>query len=671
MKRTITRFYPPRPAGRRTSPPVFAKLQQAIARHRQGRLVEAEALYRAVLQASPRHFDALHGLGLLALQTGRAAEAATLVGQALAANPHHAEALLNFGVAMKETRRLPEALDSFDRALRLKPDCAEAHYNRAAVLQALDRPQEALAGYERALAIKPDYAEARLNCGIALHALGRLEEALASFDHVLAVKPGYAVAHYNRAIVLQALGRLEDALAGYAQAVRLKPDYAAAFNAQGQVLQTLKRPEEALASYGQAVRIDPGYAEAFNNQGNALQDLRRWEEALACYDQALRLKPGYAEALHNRGAALQHLDRPQEAVACYDQALRLKPGYAEAHCNRGAALQELGQAQAALASYAQALRLKPGYADAHFNESLARLLTGDFARGWEEYEWRWRAAAFPSPRRDIPQPLWLGQEPLQGKTILLHAEQGLGDTIQFCRYAKRVAEQGATVWLEVPAPLKALLTTLEGVGGIVAAGEPLPAFDYHCPLMSLPLACRTTLANIPAAASYLRADPGLAKRWQARLGGAALPRIGLVWSGGTAFKNDRNRSIPLSQFSKLPTPQAQFASLQKELREADRAELERHPEIAHYGDELFDFAETAALIANLDLVVAVDTAVAHLAAALGKPVWLLLPFCPDWRWLLDRDDSPWYPTVRLFRQDTPGDWDGVIARVADALGNSL
>jgi len=606
MKRTITRFYRPKSAGRQAAPSAFAQLQRGIALHRQGRFAEAEALYQAILQADPRHFDALHLLGVLALQAGRAADAATAISQALAVNPHHAEARLNFGVALQESQRLPEALDSFDHVLRLQPGCAEAHYNRATVLHALKRPQEALADYERALALKPDYPEAWLNCGIALQALGRPGEALDS----------------------------------YAQALAAKPDYAAAFNRQGQTLQALGRMEEALDSYAQAVAAQPDYAEAFYNQGIALQAVRRLEEAVASYAQALAIKPDYAAA---------------------------RDSYSSALVDQGIALHTRVQLEEALACFTLAAQIKPDLADAHLNEGICRLLMGDLARGWEKYEWRWETKALAADKPSFPRPLWLGQAPLRGKTIFLHAEQGLGDVIQFCRYAKLVATQGATVVLGVPPALKALLANLEGVSGIIATGEPLREFDYHCPLLSLPLACKTELGNIPAAASYLRADAGLAKRWQARLGGKTLPRIGLVWAGNPKNPEDLKRSIPLAQFAKLATGPAQFISLHKELRPDDQVEVARRPEIAHYGEDLSDFTETAALIANLDLVVAVDAAVAHLAAALGKPVWLLLPSCPDWRWLLDRDDSPWYPTIRLFRQPRLGDWDSVINRVGGEL----
>jgi len=591
---------PPSHAKPPASAAVLAKLRQAVALHQQGQLGPAEVLYREILQTNPRHFDALHGLGVIALQTGHHQIACDLISQAIAINPKQAAAYSNLGNVWLN----------------------------------LNRPEDALACYDRALRLKPDYAEA----------------------------------HNNRGIALQSLNRLEEALTSYGKAVRLQADYAEAHNNRGIVLQRLGRPEEALASHERALRAKPDYADAHYNCGTALQRLQRPEEALACFARAVQFKPDYAEALNNSGVALHELQRSEEALACYAQALRIKPDYAEAHNNSGVAWLALNRPEQALAEYAQALSIKPDYADAHFNAGLALLLTGDFGRGWEECEWRWQSTAFPSPRRDFPQPLWLGKEPLVGKTILLHAEQGLGDTIQFCRYARRVADAGATVLLEAAASLRPLLASLAGVSRLLVPGEPLPAFDYHCPLLSLPLAFGTELATIPADIPYLHNDPAHVQAWRARLGDGALPRVGLVWSGNTGHKNDRNRSIPLAEFGKLACGQAHFISLQKEVREADRAVLEQRPDIAHYGDELADFAETAALVANLDLVISVDTAVAHLAAALGKPVWLLLPANPDWRWLLGRDDSPWYPSMRLFRQPKLGGWESVIQMIAKELG---
>ena len=644
------------------------KLRAGLALHAQGRLAQAQALYQEALRLCPGEFTATHMLGVVALQTGQAQRGVDLIRQALAANPGSAAAHANLGNGLLDLKRPEEALACYDEALRLQPGYAQPLANRGLALEALGRQAQALESYRQAVQADPACADALNNQGNLLQSLRRHAEALACYEQALRAQPGLAHAWNNRGSALRSLQRPQEALDCYAQALRLRPGYVEALCNQGLALQDLKRPQDALDCYAQALQRKPDCALAFYNQGNALQELGRPEDALASYQQAVRLQPDYAEAWYNFGVVLQGLRRHPQALDCYERALRLRPDYLEALNNRGAVLVCLNRQAEARASYAEAVRLKPDYARGHWNESLARLVLGDFAAGFAQYEWRWAAEGFTSKKRDFAPPLWLGGEPLAGKTILLHAEQGLGDTLQFCRYAKQVAALGAEVVLEVQPPLKTLLQGLAGARRVLARGEPLPAFDCHCPLLSLPLAFATRLDSIPAEAAYLQADPGRAAAWRARLGGATgRPRIGLVWSGSPAHGNDGNRSIPLAEFARLAAGQGQFVSLQKQVREADLAVLRERPDILHFGDELGDFADTAALAANLDLVVAVDTAAAHLAAAQGLPVWLLLPFSPDWRWLLGRDDSPWYPGMRLFRQAAVGDWAGVVDRIKAAL----
>jgi tetratricopeptide (TPR) repeat protein len=361
------------------------------------------------------------------------------------------------------------------------------------------------------------------------------------------------------------------------------------------------------------------------------------------------------------------LRRFDEALASYGRALELRPDYSEALMNRGITLHALKRFGEELESYAHALALRPDYAEAHFNEGWCRMLQGDFDRGLRKHEWRWQTGQLKKQIWNFTQPLWRGADDIAGKAILLHAEQGYGDTIQFCRYAQRVAARGARVILRVQAPLRELLGDLSGAAQVLSSGEPLPDFDVHCPLLSLPLAFGTRVETIPAETPYLRVAPQAAARWSNRLGAKSRLRIGLAWSGSTAHKNDHNRSMPLRTFLPLLDCGATFVSLQREVRAGDAGVLQERSDILHFGDELKDFTDTAALIASLDLVIAVDTGVVHLAGALAKPVWVLLPFIPDWRWMLDRDDSPWYPTARLFRQDDSREWDSVVMRVCAAL----
>jgi hypothetical protein len=345
--------------------------------------------------------------------------------------------------------------------------------------------------------------------------------------------------------------------------------------------------------------------------------------------------------------------------------------YAEAYTSRGVTLQALGRFDDALRSHERALALRPDFAEAHYNEGLCRLLIGDFERGLAKHEWRWHIEKFKAGKRGFAPPFWTGSQDIAGKTILLHADQGFGDTIQFCRYVPRVAALGARVILEVRKPLHEVMGTLAGAAEVVTNGETLPDFDWHCPLFSLPFACGTTLATVPSATPYLSASAKAIEEWNERLPPRTRPRIGLAWAGNPDHSNDHNRSIALGAFlSLLDGIEATWVSLQRDVRTADTVVLPDRGSVLHYGEELKTFADTAALIANLDLVISVDTSVAHLAGALAKPVWVLLPFIPDWRWLLDRDDSPWYPTARLFRQDGSRAWNGILARLRAALHDS-
>lgn len=649
---------------------VHAEFRRGYALHQEGRLAEAQQIYGQVLAAQPRHFDALHLLGLIAYQTGNSPRAVELIGAAIDLNPDVAAAHSNLGLALHKLRRLESALDSYERALRLRPDYAEAYRNRGTAQQELDRLEEALQSYDRALALEPDHAATHSNRGNVLRKLSRRVEALQSHDRALSLNPDLAEVHSNRGSTLQDLGRLAEALVSYDRAVVLQPDLAEAHLGRGNTLRKLGRLDEALDGFDRALSLKPDFAQVHAMRGNTLQALSRHAEALGSYDRALSLEPDQPEAHSNRGSVLQALGRLREALDGYDRALALKPDYAQAHSNRGSALQEQGRFNEALHSYDRALALVPDLAEAQLNLSLCRLLQGDFARGWEGYEWRWRSAQMESrfgAAQIFAQPLWLGERSLQGKTILLHGEQGLGDTLQFCRYAKMVSGLGARVILQAPAPLVALLRSLAGVAQVVETGIAPPAFDFHCPLLSLPLAFKTDASTVPSSERYLAADSGRLADWKARLGKQTRPRVGLAWSGSSAHANDRNRSIALTDLIAGLSPGYQYISLQKEPRDADRRTLGTRPDILTFEEHLADFADTAALCELVDVVVSVDTSVAHLAGALGKPAWILLPFVPDWRWLLDRDDSPWYSSARLFRQDRVGDWSGVLEKVRGEL----
>jgi tetratricopeptide (TPR) repeat protein len=497
---------------------------------------------------------------------------------------------------------------------------------------------------------------------------GQLEQAATYCQLALQDEPERADALKILSGIRFMEGRLDEALATLSRAAALDPDDPKVHANLGSILTRLNRPADAVAAYQRALAIAPDYAEAHYNLGATFAQLDRLDEALACYDRVLALAPAHGRALINRGGTLSALNRHEEALACYDRVLAGDSQYAEAETNRGTALQWLNRVDEAIDRYDTVIAARPQDAVAHWNKGLAALYRGDFATGWAEYEWRWRKPDFGGNRRDFPQPQWRGESDVAGKTILLFSEQGLGDIIQFCRYAPLLAKRGATVVLEVQAALKPLLTSLPGVAGVFARGEALPACDLQCPIMSLPLAFGTDAESIPANVPYLAPSAAKAALWKARLGPRTRPRVGLAWSGNPTQKNDRNRSIALARLVPLAgDPRFEFHVLQKDIRDADRATLASMPQLRAHGDALADFDDAAALTAEMDLTISVCTSILHLAGAMGRPAWGLLTFSPDWRWLMNRDDSPWYPSVRLFRQSTVGDWDGVLARVRAAL----
>jgi len=424
--------------------------------------------------------------------------------------------------------------------------------------------------------------------------------------------------------------------------------------------------KSAINNYQKCLRFGNLSHELFYNIARIFDDLKQYEDAIAYYDKALGIKPDYAAAWSNKGLTLHELKRFDEAIAHYDKALDLKPDYAEGWSNKGVTLHELKCYVEAITHYDKALSLKPDHHEASWNKSLSMLLHGDFERGLPLYESRWQVAKVSeiAGKRLFDKPTWLGKESLQHKTILLYGEQGFGDFIQFCRYGKLVADLGAKVILEVPKPLAGLMKGLDGISQLVIKGEELPFIDYQCPLLSLPLALKTTLSNILANASYLAADPNKVAKWKLKLGERSKKRIGLVWSSMSSFKDDSKRSLMLIDLIKaLPPERFEYICLQKELKDCDREFFESYKNIRFFGNELEDFSDTAALIENLDLVISTCTSVPHLSAALGKQTWILLSYVPDWRWLLGRDDSPWYPAVKLYRQLAIGDWSSVLNKV--------
>ena len=577
------------------------------------------------------------------------------------------EELFHKACAYQNQGEFSLAQSLYSKVLEIKPN----HFNALHLLGVMavqsGNYQRALELINQAIELYPYNANFYFLRGVALQELEQLEAAIADYDYVTRLNPHYPFAISNRGLALQELGHCDAAMANYDLAIAIKPDYAEAFFNKGNALYVINNFEAAIESYEKAITIKPDYGVAFYNRGVALQKLKKYEAAIESYEKAIEAKHNNAVVWSNRGVSFKELKQIEAAIASYEQAIAVDPDYADAWSNRGGALHGLNKLDEAIDSLDHAIAIRPDYAEANWNKSLVLLLAGDYLKGWELYEWRWIVEDCPSPRRNFSQPLWLGGESLQGQTILLHTEQGFGDTIQFCRYVKFVVGLGPRVIIEVEKPLIGLLRQLEGVAKFVEKGDALPPFDCHCPFMSLPFAFRTTLETISSSPKYLSSNPAKVAEWSGRIGPKSRPRIGLVWSGQTKHHNDYNRSIPLSlMLSRMP-PEFQYVSLQKEVRDADMSTIELQGNILHFGNELKDFSDTAALCDLMDLVVSVDTSVVHLNAALGNPTWVLLPFSPDWRWLLDRDDNPWYPCVKLYRQDSIGDWRGVFEKVRTDL----
>lgn len=577
------------------------------------RLSEAAGRLGRLLQVAPAQPAVLNEVGMFAFRLGLLPEGVAWLGRSLIVNPAQATIWAVRGVGLKQLQRPVEGLEDLNRAIALQPSYADAHFDRGCILRDLRRFADALADFDRAIGLDPGNAAAHANRGALLHEMSREQEALASAQRAVAIAPEYVLGHYNLGVILSAMGR----------------------------------QDEALRSYDRAIAVDPRHP---------------------------RAAPAYA----NRGLLLNGSGRRDEALQSIERSLVLDRGCAQAHYAMAVILQEDGRLDEALQHYDRAVAADPGYVEANWNRALLQLRQGNFEEGWRGYDWRWRGVQrADSGLRDSPL-MWLGDKPLAERTILLMAEQGLGDTLQFCRYATLVAEKGARVLLQVQKPLQTIVRSLPGVAEVFAMEDPIPDFDYLCPLLSLPLAFKTTLASIPGRTPYLRADEDKLRAWQGRLARKNKLRVGLVWSGGfrpeqpETWAVNARRNVPLSLMRPLRHSAIEFYSLQKgEPAESEWAELRAKswdgPELIDWTSDLHDFSDTAALVGNLDLVISADTSTAHLAGALGKPVWILNRFDSCWRWLLDRCDSPWYPTARLFRQSRPGDWESVIEKVREEL----
>ena len=550
-------------------------------------------------------------------------------------------------------------------------------FHEAVALQRQGKLRDAEKVFTRVLKAAPDHFDALNLLGTVKAQLGRMGEAHRLLSAAVKINPRAAGAWANLGQVLHALKRNDEALESLDKARALDPADLAILNQHANALLSAGRAEQALAEFQELLARAPQHPETRLNCGIAYAALGRHQEAVAEFDAALAAMPFHPGVHYNRGLALYELGRYAAALGAHDRALASAPEHAGAWLHRGRALAALNRLDEAVKSYGKARAAGKDHPDIQFSEALALLTLGDYRSGFEKYEARWRRSGMPAPQ-SRRGPLWLGDYPLARKTVLLHAEQGLGDTIQFARYVPLLAATGAKIVLEVQSELTALMTRLDGGAKVIARGEAPPPFDVHCPLGSLPLALRTEPGNVPAKIPYLSADDASLAKWSARIGALARPRIAIAWSGNPSHYNDRNRSLAFARLAPLfahPAAQAgggaQFISIQRDVRGEDAPSLAAETRVTHVGANLDNFTDTAAVIALSDLVISADTAVAHLAGAMGRPLWVLIPFAPDWRWTLNGEASPWYPTARLFRQTAAGDWDSVIARVAAELAGFI
>jgi tetratricopeptide (TPR) repeat protein len=650
-------------------------LAAGLQQHQAGHFAAAEALYRQVVAAEPDNADARNLLGAVYINLHQFTDAEEHLAAAVRLNPQHFAALDNHGVLLARQERYAEAAECFRRALAIAPDQFRTHLNLAAALERCGQTDEAIETYQRAAQLSPNMLRTHQELVRLFHAQGHAEDAVEHLAHVARLQPSDAKARFELADAYARLGRATEAIAAYRETLTIKPDSAEACVNLADLLSAAGRVDEAVGLLRRAIAIRPTFAEAYLNLGCALTRQQKYAEAFAALTEAARLKPELTEVHNNLGVLYNAQGRYADAAECYQRALELRPDNVDAIYNLGIALLKQKMVASALDQFEQALELAPDYAEAHHNRSAALLLSENFEEGFAEYEWRFKSRDFVRFQMHWPQ--WEGQS-LAGRTIVLAAEQGLGDTIQFVRYAALVKEQGARVIVACPAALHPLLARTPGVDQWITTDDATVTADYGVPLLSLPYRLGTTHDTIPAKVPYVFAEHAREESWRQRLAAYNVARpgeelkVGIVWQGNRHCPGDEQRSISLAHFAPVASvPGMRLISLQKGPGTEQLSEYGQAWNIVDFGDELDAaggaFMDTAAIMRNLDLAITSDTAAAHLAGALGVETWVALCAVPDWRWMLERDDSPWYPTMRLFRQEEWGDWSGVFERMAEQL----
>ncbi len=651
-------------------PDVLQLLPRAVQLHQTGEIEQAREIYQQILRQEPNHLHALNLLGLAGWQTGRHAEAVEYLERAIAIDPNQAAFYGNLAEARRGLGQIGQAIECYAQAVRLQPSAVVVHINLGTLLQQAGQPEHAIASYGRALELDPQNVLARYHLGKAFEQQGKPQPAESCYNQVLESVPEHVPSLEALAALLKARGDLAGAVQLYERALRPEPQIASHHFDLGNVYQLSRRWNEAVACYRRALDINPQYSEAFSNLVNALRELNQLDEALICAERAVQLRPESAPSANNLAVVLQDMGRLDEARKQFERAVLLDPKKAELHLNLGVVLKDQGHWDEALAKYDEALQIQPGHAHTLCSRGVALLSLGRLAEGWTGYEHRIGLPQFDT--LSFPQPRWEGT-PLAGRTLLIHCEQGFGDTLQFIRFVKPAVERAGEGKIVLAAQPELMpLLSQSGYAGLVSKEQPLPAFDVHVPLMSLPQLLGVELDTLPCEAPYLAVEQVRVDKWREELKKYSGFKIGIGWQGRPDFRGDRLRSISLETFAPLAdVAEVRLISLQKGPgSEQLGAGLHRF-DVVDLGDEIdrtaSRFMDTAAVMQSLDLVVTSDTALAHLAGALGVRVWLALSAAPDWRWMVEREDSPWYPSMRLFRQSRLGDWTDVFERMAAEL----
>jgi len=582
---------------------------------------------------SQKNWDTIYRRAINLFNDGLYPESATIFLRLLTEFPREPNFLRGYGTALLKMNRLRECAQTFERLIQINPTQVDILQYLALIYDDFSEHEKAISYYEKVIGLVPHHAEAHSNRGNSLSRIGRNSEAVHSYDNAIRYQPNFAEAYFNRANTLNALGDFLGAIESYDQAIAIKPDY----------------------------------FDAYLNLTLPLCALKLFDRALLSTEKALELRPSMPVAHVHHGIILKELGRHEEALMSHTRAIQLKPHYAEAYCNRAVSYTEISKTVEALDDLDRAILINPLLAEAHWNKSLVLIVTGAWVSGWELYEWRFERLVPETIRRYQENPLLPTSKLKQSDVVFIYAEQGLGDTIMFSRFCKMLADTGAKVILEVQNSIQSLLESLDSRISVIPRNKSIPKYDYQLPLMSLPWVLGTTTETIPYSSTYLSISDFYREKWSKRLGFKNNVRIGLACSGNLNHKNDHKRSVPFTMFEPLFHERREIHCVQQEVRASDAVILKQNPEIRVHCEHLDDFSDTAALLEQMDLIITVDTSIAHLAGAMGKPVWILLSYAPDYRWLLDTSDTPWYTSATLFRQGEDRDWASVISNIHDHL----